>query len=56
MNNGLVQVTFSNPEGEVIGIKYRGIDNVLEIENDEDNRGYWDVVWYEPGKTGTYDK
>lgn len=56
MDNGLVQVTLSNPEGEVIGIKYNEIDNVLETENEEDNRGYWDVVWYEPEKQGSYDK
>ncbi|KDO40183.1 hypothetical protein CISIN_1g0067411mg, partial [Citrus sinensis] len=56
MDNGLVQVTLSNPEGEVIGIKYNEIDNVLETQNEEDNRGYWDVVWYEPEKQGSYDK
>lgn len=43
MDNGLVQVTLSNPEGEVVGIKYNEIDNVLETQNEEDNRGY---VWY----------
>lgn len=56
MDNGLVQVTLSNPEGEVVGIKYNEIDNVLETQNEEDNRGYWDVVWYEPEKQGSYDK
>ncbi|XP_044488224.1 probable rhamnogalacturonate lyase B [Mangifera indica] len=56
MSNGLVQVTLSSPDGEVIGIKYNGIDNVLESENELDNRGYWDVVWYKPGDNGTYDK
>lgn len=40
MSNGLVQVTLSSPDGEVIGIKYNGIDNVLESENELDNRGY----------------
>ncbi|XP_031283521.1 probable rhamnogalacturonate lyase B [Pistacia vera] len=56
MSNGLVQVTLSSPDGEVIAIKYNGIDNVLETENKQDNRGYWDVVWYKPGDEGTYDK
>ncbi|TXG60053.1 hypothetical protein EZV62_014626 [Acer yangbiense] len=52
MDNGIVQVTLSSPDGFVTGIKYNGIDNVLETKNAEDNRGYWDVVWYEPGKGG----
>ncbi|XP_031249886.1 probable rhamnogalacturonate lyase B isoform X1 [Pistacia vera] len=56
MSNGLVQVTLSNPDGEVIGINYNGIDNVLETDNDQDNRGYWDVVWYKPGDEETIDK
>ncbi|GAV73071.1 Rhamnogal_lyase domain-containing protein [Cephalotus follicularis] len=56
IDNGLVQVTFSRPEGDVIGINYNDIDNVLEARNELNNRGYWDVVWYEPGNIGTYDK
>ncbi|XP_050381717.1 probable rhamnogalacturonate lyase B [Argentina anserina] len=44
MDNGIVKVIFSNPGGNVIGIRYRGLD-VLEMENEENNRGYWDVVW-----------
>ncbi|KAK2656643.1 hypothetical protein Ddye_009695 [Dipteronia dyeriana] len=52
MDNGIVQVTLSSPEGFVTGIKYNGIENILETKNAEDNRGYWDVVWYEPGKGG----
>lgn len=55
MSNGLVQVTLANPEGEVTGIKYHGIDNILEIYNYKDKRGYWDVVWNEPGKPRNYD-
>lgn len=56
LDNGLVQVTFSNPGGDVIGIKYNGIDNLLEINNEETNRGYWDVVWSNPGKKFGFNK
>lgn len=45
MDNGIVQVTLSKPQGIVTGVRYNGIDNLLEVLNDESNRGYWDVVW-----------
>ncbi|XP_015890516.4 uncharacterized protein LOC107425105 [Ziziphus jujuba] len=48
MDNGVVRVTFSNPGGDVIGIKYNGIDNLLTTDEEESNRGYWDVVWNKP--------
>ncbi|KAL6180156.1 hypothetical protein ACLB2K_046823 [Fragaria x ananassa] len=59
MDNGIVQVTLSNPGGIVTGIQYKGIDNLLEVLNEEANRGYWDLVWSETGSigtTGTYDR
>ncbi|KAK8581109.1 hypothetical protein V6N12_071351 [Hibiscus sabdariffa] len=45
IDNGLVEVTIENPSGHVMGIKYMGIDNVLECGNPNSNRGYWDIVW-----------
>ncbi|CAN1787472.1 Rhamnogalacturonate lyase [Linum perenne] len=39
IDNGIVRVTFSSPDGDIIGIKYKGVDNVLEILNEDDNRG-----------------
>ncbi|KAB5568800.1 hypothetical protein DKX38_002593 [Salix brachista] len=53
MDNGLLQVTLSNPDGIVTGIRFSGIDNLLEVLNDESNRGYWDLVWNAAGSTGT---
>ncbi|XP_020530600.1 probable rhamnogalacturonate lyase B isoform X1 [Amborella trichopoda] len=52
LDNGIVQVTLSKPEGIVTGIQYGGIDNVLETLNEEVNRGYWDLVWGDPGLSG----
>ncbi|XVF64926.1 hypothetical protein PTKIN_Ptkin09bG0205800 [Pterospermum kingtungense] len=53
MDNGIVQVTISKPEGIVTGVSYQGIDNLLEVRNEESNRGYWDLVWSEEGTAGT---
>ncbi|KAB1200353.1 Rhamnogalacturonate lyase [Morella rubra] len=57
VDNGLVQVTFSSPDGHVLGIKYNGVDNLLEYRNTREDRGYWDVVWNEPGqRDGTFER
>lgn len=53
MDNDILQVTLSNPGGIVTGIQYNGIDNLLEVLNEESNRGYWDLVWSSPTSTGT---
>ncbi|XP_028802217.1 uncharacterized protein LOC114757360 isoform X1 [Neltuma alba] len=55
MDNGILQVTLSNPEGIVTGIRYNGVDNLLEVLNNENNRGYWDLVWSAPGSKGIFD-
>ncbi|CAN6450834.1 unnamed protein product [Victoria cruziana] len=55
LDNGIVQLTLSNPEGIVTGVKYNGLDNLLEILNEEANRGYWDLYWNEPNGPGIFD-
>ncbi|KAF7829260.1 putative rhamnogalacturonate lyase B isoform X3 [Senna tora] len=48
IDNGLVRLTLSTPEGYVVGISYNGIDNLLETQNQPEDRGYLDVVWNAP--------
>lgn len=55
LDNGIVQITLSKPGGIVTGIKYGGLDNLLEIVNKEKNRGYWDLNWSKPGGGDIYD-
>ncbi|KAB2627469.1 rhamnogalacturonate lyase B [Pyrus ussuriensis x Pyrus communis] len=42
LNNGLVRLTFSFPEGDVVGIQYKGIENLLEVKT-KPQGGYWDL-------------
>lgn len=46
MENGILKVTLSNPGGIVTGIQYNDIDNLLEVLNDESNRGYIYIYIY----------
>ncbi|KAL1222518.1 hypothetical protein V5N11_018891 [Cardamine amara subsp. amara] len=53
MNNGIIKVTISKPDGFVTGISYQGVNNLLESHNEDYNRGYWDLVWSDEGTPGT---
>uniref|UniRef100_A0A0E0ENW2 rhamnogalacturonan endolyase n=1 Tax=Oryza meridionalis TaxID=40149 RepID=A0A0E0ENW2_9ORYZ len=56
IKNGIFGLTLSNPDGIVTGVRYNGVDNLMEILNKEDNRGYWDLVWSKLGeRTGIFD-
>lgn len=39
LDNGLLKVTISNPQGYVIGITYGGMDNILDVKSSESKRG-----------------
>jgi len=45
VDNGIVSVTLSKPEGYLIGISYDGIDNILESEYKEHARGYVSTLY-----------
>ncbi|XP_051140620.1 probable rhamnogalacturonate lyase B [Andrographis paniculata] len=32
----------------IVRIQYNGIDNILAVDNEENNRGYWDFIWSTP--------
>ncbi|XP_008781312.2 probable rhamnogalacturonate lyase B [Phoenix dactylifera] len=55
IDNGILQLTLSNPDGIVTGVRYNGVDNLLEVLNKEDNRGYWDLVWNDTETSGIFD-
>ncbi|XP_019232851.1 PREDICTED: probable rhamnogalacturonate lyase B [Nicotiana attenuata] len=45
ISNGFVNVTLSKPDGLITGISYGGINNILDTNLVETDRGYWISVW-----------
>jgi len=40
IDNGILQIKIANPEGYLTGIRYGGVENLLETRNEGSNRGY----------------
>ncbi|MQL94897.1 hypothetical protein Taro_027568, partial [Colocasia esculenta] len=56
LDNGILQLTLSKPGGIITGLRYQGVDNLMETRNEETNRGYWDLVWSVPPNKGIFDR
>ncbi|XP_015057396.1 probable rhamnogalacturonate lyase B [Solanum pennellii] len=53
MSNEIFNITLSKPHGDVTGISYGGVQNLLSTHNVETNRGYWDIIWNNTGPNTT---
>ncbi|RWW45349.1 hypothetical protein BHE74_00048819 [Ensete ventricosum] len=42
LDNGLVQLTLSKPGGSITGVKYHGVDNVMEVKEEDGGGTQWD--------------
>ncbi|XP_059631230.1 probable rhamnogalacturonate lyase B [Cornus florida] len=59
LENGILEVTFSNPGGTITRIQYNGIENLLELDNPAYPKlkgGFSDLNWSKVGSSGTRGK
>ncbi|RWR73059.1 putative rhamnogalacturonate lyase B [Cinnamomum micranthum f. kanehirae] len=54
MENGILKLTMSQPDGALTGIQYGGMDNLLDTKLSQSQRGYWDINWNLPGRGDRY--
>ncbi|XP_051140619.1 uncharacterized protein LOC127258024 [Andrographis paniculata] len=52
MNNGIVSITLTVPNGDISEVTYKGGNNLLDANIKEEDRGRWNMVWngLDPGK------
>lgn len=43
LDNGLVKLTILKPQGILAGIKYGGMENLLDLKSGETGRGYFSI-------------
>jgi rhamnogalacturonan endolyase len=50
VDNGVVKVALSRPQGLITAVSYDGEQNLLDYAVERGNSGgYWDVIWNYPG-------
>ncbi|KAJ8644115.1 hypothetical protein MRB53_005863 [Persea americana] len=54
MENGILKLTMSQPDGALTGIQYGGMKNLLDTKLTQSQRGYWDINWNLPGGGDQY--
>ncbi|XXG46976.1 hypothetical protein AAC387_Pa02g1696 [Persea americana] len=54
MENGILKLTMSQPDGALTGIQYGGMKNLLDTKLTQSQRGYWDINWNLPGGGDRY--
>ncbi|XP_078435920.1 uncharacterized protein LOC144706766 isoform X2 [Wolffia australiana] len=56
LDNGILRVTLMKPSGMISGISFNGLDNLMEVSNEESDRGYWSANWSDLNGSGHFDR